>query len=245
MADIIAPMRRLLPDPVDHITVDEAYGVPRSMVDGRPWVGLCMVSGLDGSTVVDDNSRALSSPADTEVLLGLRRLADVIVVGASTVRIEGYGTPSKPGQRLGVVSRTGSGIDFTTELFTSGAGFVIVPESAPALPVDAIRAGIGGVDFAAALTTLGDAMGATFVHAEGGAGLNAALATADVIDELNLTISPVISGGDGYRVTAGAPPLLHRMDLAHVLEDDGFLFTRYLRGRGQGSGDPQPAHHRP
>lgn len=91
--------------------------------------------------------------------------------------------------------------------------------------------GDGEVDFHSALTQLFEQMGASFAQAEGGAGLNAALAEADVIDELNLTISPVISGGDGPRVTAGAPALLRRMDLVHVLEDDGFLFTRYLRRR--------------
>jgi riboflavin biosynthesis pyrimidine reductase len=227
MAAIIAPMRRLLPHPVDHVTVAEAYGVHRPRTEQRPWVGLCMVSGLDGSTVVDDTSRALSSPADTAVLLGLRQLADVIIVGASTVRAERYGTPSKAGQRVGVVSRSGLGIDYSDDLFTSGAGFVIVPETAPDLPVDSLRAGDGDVDFASALAQLD----ADFVQAEGGAALNAALAEADVIDELNLTISPVISGGDGPRVTSGAPPLLHRMDLVHLLEDDGFLFTRYVRRR--------------
>jgi len=177
--------------------------------------------------VVDDTSRALSSEADVAVLIGLRRIADVIVVGASTVRIEGYGRPSKEGQRVGVVSRTGEGIDYESELFTSGAGFVIVPESASELPVDTIRAGTTELDLHAALAQLD----ADIVQAEGGAALNAALAAADLLDELNLTISPVISGGDGPRLTAGAPPLLHRMDLAHLCEDDGFLFTRYLRRR--------------
>jgi len=226
-AGILAVVRRLLPHPVDPITVAEAYDVPRPRPFDRPWLSLCMVAGLDGSTVVDDTSRALSSEADVAVLIGLRRIADVIVVGASTVRIEGYGRPSKEGQRVGVVSRTGEGIDYESELFTSGAGFVIVPESASELPVDTIRAGTTELDLHAALAQLD----ADIVQAEGGATLNAALAAADLLDELNLTISPVISGGDGPRLTAGAPPLLHRMDLAHLCEDDGFLFTRYLRRR--------------
>ncbi|MCB1000328.1 MAG: dihydrofolate reductase family protein [Acidimicrobiales bacterium] len=228
MADIIAGMRRLLPDPVDPLTVAEAYGVHRPRPTHRPWVGVCMVAGLDGSTVVDDSSRALSSPTDTEVLIGLRALADVIVVGASTVRIEGYGPPSKAGQTIGVVTRTGEGLDFTAPLFTSGAGFVVCPTSAPELPVPTVRAGRHEVDLAAALAQLD----VGFVQAEGGSMLNGALATADLVDELNLTISPVISGGDGPRLTAGAPSLLRRMDLAHVCEDDGFLFTRYVRRSG-------------
>jgi riboflavin biosynthesis pyrimidine reductase len=226
MADILAPMRRLTPDPVDAVTALEAYTADRPRPAGRPWVGLCMVAGLDGSTVIDDNSRALGSDADTQVLIALRRLADVVVVGAGTVRAEHYGPPSKPGQRVGVVSRSGD-LDLTTPLFTSGAGFLIVPRSAPHRPVDTIRAGDTAVDLAEALAQLD----ASFVQAEGGASLNAALAEAGLIDELNLTISPVISGGDGPRLTTGAPPLLHRMDLAHVLEDDGFLFTRYTRRR--------------
>lgn len=224
-------MRRVLPDPVDPITAREAYDVARPRPADRPWVGLCMVAGIDGSTVVDDNSRALSSPADTQVLLGLRSLADVLLVGASTVRIEGYGPPSKPGQRVGVVSRSGAGIDLTRPLFASGAGFLVLPAHAPTFDVDTVRAGTGDVDLVAALAGIGELTGAAFVQCEGGAQLNAAMATADVLDEINLTVSPVVSGGDGPRLTLGAPPLLHRFDLAHVLEDDGFLFTRYVRRR--------------
>ena len=61
--------------------------------------------------------------------------------------------------------------------------------------------------------------------------LNGLLAAAGLIDELNLSISPQINGGSGPRLTSGAPALSHRMTLAHVLEDDGFLFTRYVRAR--------------
>jgi riboflavin biosynthesis pyrimidine reductase len=70
---------------------------------------------------------------------------------------------------------------------------------------------------------------ATFVQAEGGPALNGALAEADLIDELNLTISPHVTGGDGPRLTQGAHDLRRAMRLAHVLEEDGFLFTRWVR----------------
>jgi riboflavin biosynthesis pyrimidine reductase len=185
-----------------------------------------MVASVDGSTVVDERSEALSSAADRAVLSTLRSLADIVVVGAGTVRIEGYGPPKKPGQRIGVVSRRGN-IDLSMPLFTSGAGFLIVPRSAPSLPIETVRAGDDELDLEGALSQLD----VDFVHAEGGPSLNAALAAADVIDELNLTISPTLTGGDGPRVTAGGGAIGHRLDLAHVLEDDGFLFTRYLRRR--------------
>jgi riboflavin biosynthesis pyrimidine reductase len=185
-----------------------------------------MVASIDGSTVVDSNSRSLSSKTDQEVLLTLRDIADVLIVGAATVRIEGYGPPRKHGQRVGVVSRRGD-VDASTPLFTSGAGFLILPEDAPLTSIDSVRAGKGDVDFAGALAQLD----ANFVQAEGGAQLNGALSAADVIDELNLTISPQLAGGDGPRVTSGSAQLSRKMQLAHVLEQDGFLFTRYLRRR--------------
>ena len=219
-------MRRLFEDPTDHVTVREAYDVERPRPDGRPWLGVCMVASIDGSTVVDSNSRSLSSKTDQEVLLTLRDLADVLIVGAATVRIEGYGPPRKRGQRVGVVSRRGD-VDASSPLFTSGAGFLILPEDAPPTSIDAVRAGTGHVDFARALGQLD----ANFVQAEGGALLNGALSGADVIDELNLTISPQLAGGDGPRVTSGSAQLSRKMRLAHVLEEDGFLFTRYLRAR--------------
>ena len=219
-------MRRLFDHPTDHVTVREAYGVVRPRPAGRPWLGVCMVSSIDGSTVVDSNSRSLSSPTDQEVLLTLRDLADVLIVGAATVRIEGYGPPRKRGQRVGVVSRRGD-VDASSPLFTSGAGFLIIPEDAPPTTVESVRAGTGEVDFAGALAQLD----ADFVQAEGGALLNGSLSAADVIDELNLTISPQLAGGDGPRVTSGSVQVSRKMRLAHVLEEDGFLFTRYVRAR--------------
>ncbi len=206
------------------IEIRDAYGVPRPRPAGRPWVMVCMVSSLDGSTVIDRQSGGLSSDADREVLSTLRSLADVIVVGASTVRIEGYGPPKKLGQRIGVVSSRGD-VDANGDLFRSGAGFLIMPEDAPPSSLPSVRAGVGKLDLTAALAQLG----ADLVQVEGGPGLNASMADADLIDELNLTISPRIAGGDGARVTHGASPMNRPMRLAHVLQDDGFLFTRYVR----------------
>ena len=109
----------------------------------------------------------------------------------------------------------------------TGKGFLVLPIDAPPVPVPSVRAGLGSVDIAAVLAQLD----VDVVQAEGGSMLNGLLAATDCIDELNLTISPQINGGEGPRLTSGAPPLSHRMELAHVLEDDGFLFTRYVRAR--------------
>jgi riboflavin biosynthesis pyrimidine reductase len=185
-----------------------------------------MVTSIDGSTVLDGQSGGLSSSADREVLLTLRSFADVIIVGAGTVRSEGYGIPRKVGQRIGVVSRSGN-IDLTTDLFTSGAGFLIVPEDAPPCSVFSVRAGVGELDLGAALRALPGQP--QFVQAEGGPALNGALASANLIDEINLTTSPLVIGGHGPRLLSGATSLSARYQLIHLLEDDGFLFSRYVR----------------
>jgi riboflavin biosynthesis pyrimidine reductase len=226
IAAMMALMRRLYPPEAatESISVLEAYDVPRTRHPNRPWIGLCMVASVDGSTVVDQRSAGLSSPTDSKVLHTLRDLADVILVGAATVRIEGYGAPARRGQRVGVVSRTGD-VDPSSELFTSGAGFLVIPESAPPSDVPAIRAGVGELDLRAAVAQIE----ARFVQCEGGATLNAAMFDADVIDEINLTVSPQVCGGDGPRLAAGAGDLVRPYRLAQICEEDGFLFTRYLR----------------
>ncbi len=185
-----------------------------------------MVASIDGSTNQDGASAGLSSDADRQVLLTLRSLADMIIVGAGTVRAEGYGPPTKPGQRIGVVSRNGN-VDPDIALFATGAGFLIMAEDSPSVPIETIRAGVGDVDLVTAMHALPG--NPSFVQAEGGAMLNGALATADLVDEVNITTSPLIIGGDGDRATSGAPRLHRPFRLAHLLEDDHFVFSRYVR----------------
>ena len=226
-------MRRLLPDPADDVTVVEAYATSLGRHADRPWLGLCMVASIDGSTVVGGNSGRLSSATDGAVLAQLRQLADVILVGATTVRHEGYGPPRKPGQRIGVVTNSGS-IDFTSELFTTGAGFVVTSEDSDfAIPddVEVVRAGHKHVEFDQIIERLGVLIpGCKVVQAEGGASLNGALLDAGVIDEINLTTSPATFGGDGPRLAVGAQARTARFDVAQLaIDDESFVYTRWLR----------------
>ena len=228
-------MRRLLPEPADDVTVDDAYGSPLGSRPDGSWLGLCMVASIDGSIAVDGTSAKLSSPTDTAVLARLRRLADVIVVGAGTVRDEGYGAPHKQDQRIGVVTRSGR-LDYGSDIFTSGAGFVITSQSgAPDVPtgIDVIRVGQEEIDLAAAIARLPDfAASARYVQVEGGAALNGAMFDADLIDEINLTTSPATFGGPGPRVASGAPAHTHRYVVAQLaIDDESFVYTRWLRRR--------------
>lgn len=193
-----------------------------------------MVASLDGSVTVDGLSGALGNANDLDVLLTLREYADAVIVGAGTVRGEGYGPPKHPGKRIGVVTNSGR-VDADSDLFGSGAGFVITSERAEVPDgIDCLRAGTDAVDLAQAMRRLHEVMpGVRYVQAEGGPTLNAALVEADLIDEVDLTVSPAIVGGDGLRLTTGAPERLRRLDLDQLLVDaDGYLFGRWLRRRG-------------
>jgi len=240
IAGMASQVRRLFPDPAGPTSLREAYDAPRpaqpTATGTRPWVSLCMIASLDGAIVIDGRSGGLGNPTDHEVLLTLREYADVVLVGAGTARGEGYGPPSKPGLRVGVVTNSGS-VDLSRALFTSGAGFVIAPESAAvdSDAVEVLRAGEQHVDLALALARLSSIVpGVRAVQAEGGPTLNAGLLEADAIDELDLTVSPRMVGGNSVRVVHGAPDLEARFELAHLLaDDDQFVFGRWVRtGRG-------------
>ena len=222
-------MRQLLPTTRDTVNLREIYGAPRSRhSSGRPSIGLCMVMSIDGSTVVEGKSTLLSNPADRDVLIALRSAAETIVVGAGTIREEMYEVPSKKGLRVGVVTRNGK-MDLNTNLFKSGVGFLIMPEDAKQpdteFDLEIVRAGKGNVDLQLAMSQLPG----TFVQLEGGALLNASMFAANLVDEINLTISPMVTGADSPRLANGAPPLHSDYEVAHILEDNGFMFIRYLR----------------
>ena len=238
-------MRQLLPSPHAPVDLAASYAYP---ADGA-WLRANMVSSLDGSAVQHGRSEGLSGPADKEVFGVLRGLADVVVVGAGTARTEGYRAPrAKPayadlraslGQRpapvLALVTRR-LDLDSSSALFSGDERTVVVTSEASdpagrerlAGVADIVVAGDDDVDIASALDALAD-RGLTRMLCEGGPTLLGAVLTAGRLDELCLTLSPKAVGGDGTRITNG-PPVDASLELAHLLEDDGTLFTRYVRG---------------
>ena len=194
-----------------------------------------MVASIDGSTVVDGGSAKLGNANDSAVLKQLRSIADVIIVGAGTARAEGYGPPSKPGQRIGVVSASAR-VDVDRPLFTSGAGFLITTTTAAVTAsVDTVRAGDDAVDLLAALLSLGTVCDdPRVVQCEGGPSLNGSLFARDLVDEINVTTSPLVVGGDGARLATGAAGASPTRSSSHqlLIDDESFLFSRWLRKRG-------------
>jgi riboflavin biosynthesis pyrimidine reductase len=91
----------------------------------------------------------------------------------------------------------------------------------------------GGVDFAAAVQALRE-LGYRRILCEGGPRLFAAGIAAGAVDELCLTLSPLLVGPDGPRIAGGEPwpaELAPRLQLAGLLTEDDALFCRYLLQR--------------
>jgi riboflavin biosynthesis pyrimidine reductase len=233
-----------LPSEVDRDVDDAALAAHYAWPDptAAPSVRVNFVSSLDGAVTVDGRSGGLGSAADKAVFGLLRELADVVLVGAGTVRAENYGGARRPTRGrttpppIAVV--TGSAdLDPGSRLFadTTVPPLVLTAESAPAARRDALAAAGGEVVVLPRLTP--DALlaelggrGLRRVLCEGGPSLFGALAAADAVDELCLTVSPLLAGGEAGRIAhgpAGAPA--REMTLAGVLLAEDALMLRYHR----------------
>lgn len=242
-------MRELVPDATEAVDVHEFYA--------RDWVedgGLRMnfVSSLDGAATVQGQSRGLQTPGDNVVFAALRDLADVVLVGAGTARDEGY-RPSRPGaqrranrERFGLapippialVSRALT-LDPEWDLFSgadpSARTIVITCASsdparraALAEVADVLVLGDAAVDLAAIVPALRE-RGLRRVLSEGGPTLFGEFTAAGLVDELCLSVSPLVAGPGPQRITDGKPwPDGPRpFSLIGLLEDDGALFGRF------------------
>jgi riboflavin biosynthesis pyrimidine reductase len=216
-------MERLLPHPGGPTTIAESYLRHGGPAGHRPWVQACMVSSIDGSATLRERSAGLAGPSDLQVLLHARRIADAILVGAGTVRIEGYQPTDRP---MFVVSHRAE-LDWSNPLW--GGDVTLVTHRAAEVPssVRVIRAGESFVDLAAAVT----ATGVDVLQCEGGPHLLGAMLDTDLIDEWFLTIGAQTVGGQGLRVALHPTEAPLRWDLAHLLHEDHDLYARYLRRR--------------
>jgi riboflavin biosynthesis pyrimidine reductase len=234
----------------------------------RPYVLLNMVSSADGHAKLDGRSAPLSGPADRALFHGLRSAVDAVIAGAGTVRAERYGriVPDAARRRLRVergqseepLACIVSGrLDLDAAeiplLADPAARVAILTPSAASLPQSAaevhyIRAERDGrLDLPAALAELRERFAVRTLLCEGGPHLNGQLLAAGLVDELFLSLAPLLAGSDfdgnpahpeAPRILAGgeaAPPV--EMELLSVLEHDSHLFLRYgVRGRRASSG---------
>ena len=195
-----------------------------------------MVASLDGSISLDGLSGGLSNTADRKVLSTLRVASGCVLVAAGTVQSEGYGTPVSPDLTVAVVTNSGS-LDWESPLFQSGQAVVITHRSAT-LPdeIRSIRAGETSVDLIDAIDQLQTLVpNDGFVQLEGGPTLNASLHQLDLIDAINLTVSPQLIGGAGQRMIESTDEHAYRFrcntpsPTETVSLRDGFGGLRLLR----------------
>jgi riboflavin biosynthesis pyrimidine reductase len=226
-------VRRLFPDPSDNVDLRAAYAV-----DTPRHVRANFVASVDGSVSLQGKSGTLGNAADRELFQLLRTMSDVVLVGAGTARVESYGGARTVDGRTPPIAVVSRSLDFDPQarLFTDTRVPPIVLTCATA-PVDrrerladiadVVVAGEADVDLRVAIDVLAD-RGLRHVECEGGPHLLAWLIAADLLDELCLTLAPVIAGGMAGRIVAGLESqVADRLQLLHVLEDDGYLFLRY------------------
>jgi riboflavin biosynthesis pyrimidine reductase len=237
---------------VDGSELPELYGYPAEL--NRVWLRANFIASLDGGATVGGTTGRLGGPGDRAVFNLLRELADVILVGAGTVRAEDYsGARLTIAQRQGRQARGQSEVPQLAIVTKSGRLDRDMPvftrTEVPPLVctctavADQIRSGLGGladviecsvddparVDEALVLAALAD-RGLHRVLTEGGPMLFNSFVVRGMLDELCLTIAPSLVGGQGDRIAAGRGQVLTGMRAAHILtDDDGYLYTRYVK----------------
>ena len=211
----------------------------------RPFVYVNMVSTVDGRAQLGGRTGALGEDADLEMLLELRALADAVLIGTGTLEVEGYarlvgseerrahrvslGLPEDPPAVL--LTREGN-LRWDAGLFAAAEQPVLVYSGVDLEP-PGTAAGVEVVrlDQPTAPAMLADlrARGIAALLCEGGPTLNSALLEADLVDELFLTIAPLVTGevaalriveGEGIGEPRRARPVW-------VLRAQGELFIRY------------------
>ena len=241
-------MRRLFPNPADPVDPAAVYAdLPTA--DGRPAVRLNMIVSVDGGTSWNGVSGALGGPADKALFAILRSLTDVVLVASGTMRAENYGPVVMPervqrerrdrGQEpvpaIAVVSSS-CRFDWSSPFFVAATSrpYIVTVDSADSAArkqasevAEVIVAGEETVDLGRAVDELG-ARGAGTILAEGGPTLNGELAKARLLDELCVTLAPLLASGDAKRLIAGsALAELAQLALQSICEADNYLFLRY------------------
>ncbi|WP_022894320.1 pyrimidine reductase family protein [Agromyces subbeticus] len=230
---------------------DELFAAYAPPEPGARRVRMNFVASLDGAATVEGRSGGLGDADDRLAMQVLRTLADVVLVGAGTVRVEGYGglavgesdvamrvAAGRPAQpRLAVVS---SSLDLDPEAAVFAAAvarpIVVTHAASPAAKrralervAEVIVVGERQVDVRAMLDVF-DERGLRQVLCEGGPHLFGSLLEADLVDELCLSLSPLLVGGTAGRIVRGAPELQRRMHLMHAMPAGDLLLLRYQRG---------------
>lgn len=229
-------IRRLWPQaggPLDDDALLECYAYPDA-----PTLRMNFVSSADGAATVGGRSGPLGGPGDKRIFDMLRLRCDALLVGANTVRTEKYDA-LRPDPRW----REAHGLTPYPLMVILSHSLDLDPEQAifadaprPPLILAAPGPAPGKLGEVAEMVTVSDLAevpvelrrrGATRILCEGGPSLFGQLIAADLVDELCLTVSPLLAGGSAGRIATGPPTEAREMGLRQVLTDGHQLFLRY------------------
>jgi len=222
-------------DPIDldadgaRSRLDALYATPSA-----EWLRINLVLSVDGSASgTDGTSASLTAGADRKVLGAIRRAADVVLVGAQSVRREGYLLPKTAA--LAIVSGSGDLSGHGLSAAEPGRVFVLCPASV----VDRVSTTLPGATVIAlpdedgrmsAATIVGAlrSRGMTSIVCEGGPSLAAQLLRERQVDELCLTTSPRVGGAQHPLSMGSIEVTLGRL----AVDDAGVVFARWSVPRG-------------
>lgn len=240
-------MRQLFPERRD-VTPAELVGglrLAERAPEGRPYLVLNMVSSLDGKATVSGRTSGLSSETDRELFHELRTQADAVMVGAGTLREERYGRIIKTDElrekrrtaglqpdALAVVVSARLALPPDLPILGEAEQRIVILTGAEhelegaAAQVDYLRA---GDDLALLMAKLREDYGVRSVLCEGGPTLNAYLLGAGLVDELFLSLHPLLTGGEDALTIVAGRALVEpaRLELVSLAEGEGDLFTRW------------------
>ena len=231
-------LTRVHPGPVESFELDAEttrarllalYAPPES-----PWLRLNLVTSVSGSAAGSDGtSETLTSTADRRILGVIRELSDVVLVGAASVRAEGYQLPRR--STLAVVTSSGNLAGHQLTIDDPARIVVVCPPSA----IEQVRATLGAATIltvdapdgripAADIVTALRAAGYSSIVCEGGPDLAAQLVAAQLVDEVCMTTSPVLAAVSlapfGAQLTSSVPLALHQL----MIDSAGSVYARWL-----------------
>lgn len=245
---------QLHPNVVSSLTDEQILDLyqPQAAADGG-WVRMNFVESLDGAVTVDGVSGSLGGHGDVRVFELQRYLADVVLLGAGTVRAEGYGAmvldPDaetwrtahglSPQPVFALVSGS-AGLSPDSDVFTEAPvrPIVYVSAEADAARRDALAEvadvvissppGRRTIDPRQVRSDL-VSRGLNRIHGEGGPQIFGAFLRAGAVDEVCLTLAPKFVAGLSGRMATSSDAVLTDMTLASILRSDDELLMRYLR----------------
>jgi riboflavin biosynthesis pyrimidine reductase len=249
-------MDQLLPRPhaddTEPVDLPGLYAVPAPPPGRRVFLRTNFIATLDGAAQgPDGRSGSLNNATDRALFALQRALTDVILVGAGTVRDEGYGPAAVAPDHLAArlagghdqqpppIAVVSASLDLGEAILADPRTIVVTTGRAPAARraalaerVDVAVCGDDELDLSAVLDALAD-RGHRSVLCEGGPTLVGRLTAAGLVDEVCLTIAPLLLGGDAARMlrTPALDPMPRWRPASLVIDDDGYLFGRWTAVR--------------